>query len=220
MCRARGFAARRACRRGRGHGGHSRAGHLPHRSRNRAAGRLHGALAHGRDSEIGGMGMSEAGGAFLKKSRKLLLQDFLPKIERAVSVLNDDDIWWRPNDASNSVGNLLLHLSGNVTMWIVGGVGSRPFERNRQQEFDERTHISATELFRRLRTTLEFVIHILETIFQKSPAEAFRIMMHVHRNGRGIAGVYPFEVAETKADTVRSLAAEAGFPLRAAIEEA
>jgi len=45
-------------------------------------------------------------------------------------------------------------------------------------------------------------------------------MMHVHRNGRGIAGVYPFEVAETKADTVRSLAAESGFPLRAAIEEA
>jgi ATP-dependent Clp protease adaptor protein ClpS len=45
-------------------------------------------------------------------------------------------------------------------------------------------------------------------------------MMHVHRNGRGIAGVYSWEVAETKADTVRSLAAEAGYPLRAAIEEA
>ena len=69
-------------------------------------------------------------------------------------------------------------------------------------------------------TTMEFVIHVLETIFQKSPAEAYRIMMHVHRNGRGIAGIYPWEVAETKADTVRSLAAEAGFPLRAAIEEA
>ena len=69
-------------------------------------------------------------------------------------------------------------------------------------------------------TTMEFVIHVLETIFQKSPAEAYRIMMHVHRNGCGIAGVYPFEVAETKTDTVRSLAAEAGFPLRAAIEEA
>ena len=69
-------------------------------------------------------------------------------------------------------------------------------------------------------TTMDFVIHVLEAVFQKSPAEAFRIMMHVHRNGRGIAGVYPFEVAETKADTVRSLAAEAGFPLRAAIEEA
>jgi len=69
-------------------------------------------------------------------------------------------------------------------------------------------------------TTMDFVLHILETLFQKSPAEAYRIMMHVHQNGRGIAGVYPWEVAETKAATVRSLAADAGFPLRAAIEDA
>ena len=69
-------------------------------------------------------------------------------------------------------------------------------------------------------TTMDFVLHVLETLFMKSPAEAYRIMMHVHRNGRGIAGVYPWEVAETKAATVRTLAADAGFPLRAAIEEA
>jgi ATP-dependent Clp protease adaptor protein ClpS len=69
-------------------------------------------------------------------------------------------------------------------------------------------------------TQMEFVLHVLETVFQKSPAEAYRIMMHVHLNGRGIAGVYPWEVAETKADTVASLAAEAGYPLRATIEEA
>ena len=69
-------------------------------------------------------------------------------------------------------------------------------------------------------TTMEFVIQVLESLFQKSPAEAYRIMMHVHQNGRGIAGVYPWEVAETKAETVRSLASEAGFPLRATIEEA
>jgi ATP-dependent Clp protease adaptor protein ClpS len=69
-------------------------------------------------------------------------------------------------------------------------------------------------------TTMEFVLQVLETIFQKSPAEAYRIMMHVHQNGRGIAGVYPWEMAETKADTVRSLASTAGFPLRATIEEA
>jgi ATP-dependent Clp protease adaptor protein ClpS len=68
-------------------------------------------------------------------------------------------------------------------------------------------------------TTMEFVLQVLETVFQKSPAEAYRIMMHVHLNGRGIAGVYPWEVAETKADNVRSLAAEAGYPLRATIEE-
>ena len=69
-------------------------------------------------------------------------------------------------------------------------------------------------------TTMEFVIRVLEAVFQKSPSEAFRIMMHVHVQGRGIAGVYPFEIAETKADTVASLAREAQFPLRAAVEEA
>ena len=69
-------------------------------------------------------------------------------------------------------------------------------------------------------TTMEFVLQILETLFQKSPAEAFGIMMRVHRNGRGLAGVYTWEVAETKAEKVASLAAEAGYPLRATIEEA
>jgi ATP-dependent Clp protease adaptor protein ClpS len=69
-------------------------------------------------------------------------------------------------------------------------------------------------------TTMEFVIRVLETVFQKSPAEAFRIMMQVHQNGSGIAGVYPWEVAETKVETVTSLAREAQYPLRAAIEEA
>jgi ATP-dependent Clp protease adaptor protein ClpS len=67
---------------------------------------------------------------------------------------------------------------------------------------------------------MEFVIHILETLFQKSPAEAYRIMMNVHLTGRGLAGIYPWEVAETKADKVASLASEAGYPLRATIEEA
>ena len=69
-------------------------------------------------------------------------------------------------------------------------------------------------------TTMEFVLQILETLFQKSPAEAYRIMMHVHRNGRGLAGVYTWEVAETKAESVAALAADAGYPLRATIEEA
>ena len=69
-------------------------------------------------------------------------------------------------------------------------------------------------------TTMEFVIQVLEGVFQQSPAEAYRVMMHVHVNGRGIAGVYPWEVAETKVTTVTSLAREAGFPLRAALEEA
>jgi ATP-dependent Clp protease adaptor protein ClpS len=69
-------------------------------------------------------------------------------------------------------------------------------------------------------TTMDFVVHVLESIFQKSPAEAYQIMMHVHVNGRGIAGVYPWEVAETRAEAVISEARDAGFPLKAVTEEA
>ena len=68
-------------------------------------------------------------------------------------------------------------------------------------------------------TTMEFVVQVLETVFQKSPAEAFRIMLMVHVQGSGLAGVYPWEVAETKVETVTSMARHAQFPLRATIEE-
>ena len=68
-------------------------------------------------------------------------------------------------------------------------------------------------------TTMEFVTDVLETIFNKSPAEAYRVMMHVHQKGAGVAGVYPFEVAETKVAEVHDQAKEAGHPLRASIEE-
>ena len=51
-------------------------------------------------------------------------------------------------------------------------------------------------------TTMEFVLNVLESVFQKSPAESYRIMMQVHVNGSGIAGVYPWEVAETKVETL------------------
>ena len=92
---------------------------------------------------------------FLDKSRRLMTSDYVPKIERCLDQLADDDIWWRPNEASNSIGNLVLHLCGNVTMWILGGVGRLPFERDRQQEFDERRSIPAAELRSRLRGVVQ-----------------------------------------------------------------
>jgi ATP-dependent Clp protease adaptor protein ClpS len=69
-------------------------------------------------------------------------------------------------------------------------------------------------------TTMEFVIEVLESIFLKSPAEAFRIMLHVHTRGHGECGAYPYDVAETKVGQVHDLAKEQGYPLRASMEEA
>ena len=69
-------------------------------------------------------------------------------------------------------------------------------------------------------TTMEFVVHVLESIFDKGPAEAYRIMMEVHTSGRGVCGAYTYEVAETKVAAVQEMARKEGFPLRAGIEEA
>ena len=69
-------------------------------------------------------------------------------------------------------------------------------------------------------TTMEFVVQVLESIFNKGPAEAFRIMMLVHTQGQGLCGVFPWDIAETKVAVTHELARERGFPLRAVIEKA
>jgi ATP-dependent Clp protease adaptor protein ClpS len=67
-------------------------------------------------------------------------------------------------------------------------------------------------------TTMEFVVQVLETVFHHGPEQAARIMLHVHQRGVGVAGTYPFEVAETKARKVTELARAAEFPLLCTVE--
>jgi ATP-dependent Clp protease adaptor protein ClpS len=67
-------------------------------------------------------------------------------------------------------------------------------------------------------TTMEFVLKILESVFGRSPAEEYRVMMHVHTRGAGVAGVYSHEVAETKVSVTHERAREAGHPLRCSME--
>lgn len=68
-------------------------------------------------------------------------------------------------------------------------------------------------------TTMEFVVHVLTRVFHKNEPEAMRIMMAVHKQGLGVCGIYTAEVAETKVDTVHTMAKAAGYPLRASLEE-
>lgn len=67
-------------------------------------------------------------------------------------------------------------------------------------------------------TTMEFVVHVLKSVFRLSSAQATRIMLHIHNSGVGVAGVYTREVAETKMAQVHDLAREAGHPLQCELE--
>jgi uncharacterized damage-inducible protein DinB len=98
--------------------------------------------------------MNDIALAFIAQSRSLLATAYLPRIERCLEKLSDEEIWWRPAEESNSIGNLLLHLSGNVRQWISSGVGLQPDTRVRQVEFDERRQGTRAELLSRLKETL------------------------------------------------------------------
>ena len=101
--------------------------------------------------------------SFVSHARTLLATDYLPKIERCLEVLTDEQIWWRANETSNSIGNLLLHLSGNARQWIVAGLGGGIDNRERQTEFDERSVIPKAELLETVRGTLGEVDRVLRT---------------------------------------------------------
>ena len=103
--------------------------------------------------------------AFIAHAAKFLVDDYLPKIERCLERLTDDQIWWRANEESNSIGNLILHLCGNARQWIISGVGAQPDARNRDSEFEQRDAIPRSELVTLLRSTLaevETTLHNLD----------------------------------------------------------
>lgn len=95
--------------------------------------------------------------AFLRHTRFRLREDYLVKIAAALSELTDEQVWWRPNEASNSIGNLILHLAGNVRQWIIAGIGGEPNVRDRASEFAERRQIGKDALLELLTATLDEV---------------------------------------------------------------
>src|SRR6185436_14366617 len=123
---------------------------------------------------------NEAGAsqAFIKESRRLLVEEYLPKIERCLEKLTDEQIWWRPNEESNSIGNLILHLCGNARQWIICGVGCQPDHRNRDAEFERRDPIPRAELLTLLRSTLSEIQTTLETLDPETLLERRPIQGH------------------------------------------
>lgn len=93
-------------------------------------------------------------GYFLEFSRRKLLEEYWPRLRGCVDALSDEDVWWRPNEASNGIGNLVLHLNGNVRQWLVAAFNDTLDERDRPAEFAERRLVPRAELLATLDETM------------------------------------------------------------------
>jgi uncharacterized damage-inducible protein DinB len=117
----------------------------------------------------------ESGKAFLDHSRIFLQSEFLPRILGAVQRMSEEDVWWRPNESSNSVGNLILHLAGNVRQWIVSGVGGAPDVRRRQEEFDQRAPIGTASLLDRLSASVDEAAGVIGSLPPERLSETIQV---------------------------------------------
>jgi len=86
-------------------------------------------------------------------------------VEQAVSDVGEEDLWRRLSPGTNSMGNLVLHLSGNLMNYIVSGVGGQPYERDRPREF-EATMVPRDELLKQFRAAVTAAVHVIEDVEQ------------------------------------------------------
>jgi uncharacterized damage-inducible protein DinB len=102
--------------------------------------------------------------ALIAECRRRLLDDSVPRLKKCLTLLSQHEIWFRPNAQTVSVGNLVLHLCGNVRQWIISGFGGAPDIRDRYKEFSEPGPIPTTQLLERLEATMNEVRTVLANL--------------------------------------------------------
>jgi hypothetical protein len=130
---------------------------------------------------------SELATLFLAHSRNRLLEQHWPRLKACVEPMTVEQIWSRPNEASNSVGNLILHLNGNVTQWLVASFNRDEDRRDRPAEFSADGGLTATELLARLGVTIAASEKVLNRLTVEDLLAPYEIQgYHV----RGLDAVY------------------------------
>jgi len=124
---------------------------------------------------------------FLANSQQMIAKQSLALIVKSLQQLSEEEIWWRPNAASNSAGNLVLHLCGNVRQWIIAGLGGAEFKRDRDSEFAERGPIARKDLVARLRRTVRDACRVLAKLSDDSLARKHSIQGY---NVTGVEAVF------------------------------
>lgn len=100
----------------------------------------------------------------IQEARRILAEVYAPRIASCLKQLSEEQIWWRPNSASNSVGNLVLHLQGNVRQWIICGLGGQEDRRERDREFAETGPLPRRVLLAGLRKTVKEADQVLASL--------------------------------------------------------
>jgi uncharacterized damage-inducible protein DinB len=124
---------------------------------------------------------------FLEFSLRKLFEQYWPRLCKAVEPLSDEQIWWRPNDASNSIGNLILHLNGNVWQWLVASFNRLEDKRDRPAEFNANGDLSAADLLARLGQTLDEAAKVLARLTEEELLGTWHIQGYTVS---GLAAVY------------------------------
>lgn len=112
---------------------------------------------------------------FLAFSREKLIGQYWPRLRSCVESLSEEQTWWRPNAASNSVGNLLLHLNGNDYQWLIASFRHLEDGRNRPAEFSRTEGIPPAELLQRLAGTMAQADDVLASLTEQELKATFKI---------------------------------------------
>jgi len=149
------------------------------------------------------------GRALIAETKRRLFKDSMPRIRKCLAHLTPEEIWRRPNAEVVSVGNLILHLCGNVRQNIVSGLGGAPDDRVRDREFAEAGPIPAAELLARLDETMADVDRALDRLDPESllavrrvqgfEEDAVSILVHVIEHFSYHVGQITYYVKTTKA---------------------
>src|ERR1035441_8831285 len=124
---------------------------------------------------------------FLEFSRHKLLDHYWARLRACVEALSEEQVWWRPNEASNSIGNLILHLNGNVRQWLVDSFNRTSDERNRPAEFAATSGLTAGQLLERLGATMTDAAAVLARLTEGDLVVPYEIQgFHV----TGLEAVY------------------------------
>ncbi len=120
-----------------------------------------------------------------RESRRRLIDESLPRIRKCLAELSDDELWFRPNEQSNSMGNLVLHLCGNVGQYVLSGLAGAPDHRERPKEFAERGPIPRAELLARLERTMAEAARVIDGLDVRNLLEK-RVVQGFDYDGVGI----------------------------------